>query len=64
MAQHPWDDDEEVALQILENDIEFTAEDDLSDECKDFISQMLKKDPAERLRIGLDMTSHPYFAGV
>ena len=25
---------------------------------------MLKKNPAERLRIGLDMTSHPYFAGV
>ena len=25
---------------------------------------MLKKDPAERIRIGLDMTSHPYFAGV
>ncbi|KAF8345400.1 hypothetical protein F5887DRAFT_917380 [Amanita rubescens] len=58
-GKHPWSDEEEVALQILEVDIEFAPEDDVSDECKDFISQMLRKDPAERLRIGLDMTSHP-----
>ena len=62
--QHPWSEDEDVAAQILEDDIQFDAEDDVSDECKDFLYQMLKKDPAERLRIGLDMTSHPYFAGV
>lgn len=64
MAQHPWDDEEDIGLQILEDDIQFAPEDDISDECKDFLHQMLKKEPAERLRIGLDMTSHPYFAGV
>jgi hypothetical protein len=34
-------------------------EDDVRDECKYFIFQILKKEPAERLRTGLDMTSHP-----
>jgi serine/threonine protein kinase len=63
-AQHPWDDEEDVGLQILEDDIQFAPEDEVSDECKDFLRQMLKKNPAERLRIGLDMTSHAYFAGV
>jgi hypothetical protein len=63
-TQHPWSEEEDVAAQILEDDIQFDAEDDVSDECKDFLRQMLKKDPAERLRIGMDMTSHPYFAGV
>ncbi|KAF8334556.1 kinase-like domain-containing protein [Amanita rubescens] len=63
-GSHPWDDEEEVGIQILEDDIQFAPEDDISDECKDFLHQMLKKNPAERLRIGLDMTSHPYFAGV
>lgn len=38
--------------------------DDVSEECKDFLYQMLEKDPVDRLRIGLDMASHPYFAGV
>ena len=63
-AQHPWDDEEDVAMQILKDDIGFADEDDVSDECKDFLCQMLEKDPAGRLRIGLDMTSHPYFAGM
>ena len=63
-TQHPWSEEEDVAAQILEDDIQFDAEDNVSDECKDFLHQMLKKDPAERLRIGMDMTSHLYFAGV
>ena len=63
-TQHPWSEDEDVAAQILEDDIQFDDEDNVSDECKDFLHQMLKKNPSERLRIGMDMTSHPYFAGV
>ncbi|KAK2465060.1 hypothetical protein APHAL10511_002868 [Amanita phalloides] len=63
-GRHPWTDDEDVPAQILEEEVQFVDEDDVSNECKDFICQLLKKDPAERLRIGLDITSHPYFAGV
>ena len=34
---HPWDEEEpEVAPRIFEDEIEFAAEDDGSDECKDF----------------------------
>ncbi|KAF8349622.1 kinase-like domain-containing protein [Amanita rubescens] len=63
-GRHPWDEEEDVAMQILKDDVGFADEDDVSDECKDFLCQMLEKDPAGRLRIGLDMTSHPYFTGV
>ncbi|KIL54492.1 hypothetical protein M378DRAFT_18838, partial [Amanita muscaria Koide BX008] len=63
---HPWSDGDEksLQLQILEDEIEFYEEDEISEECQDFIRQMLQKEPTERLRIGEDMTSHPFFAGV
>ncbi|KAF8630469.1 hypothetical protein AX15_002900 [Amanita polypyramis BW_CC] len=63
-GRHPWSDEEDVAKQILEDDIQFYSEDKISEECKDFIWGLLQKDPADRLRIGLDMTSHSFFAGV
>ncbi|KAM6492406.1 Protein kinase-like domain containing protein [Amanita muscaria] len=65
-GKHPWTDDKEKTIQnqILEDDVEFSPEDNVGEECQDFIRQMLRKEPTERLRIGLDMTSHPYFAGV
>ncbi|KAF8639109.1 hypothetical protein AX17_001724 [Amanita inopinata Kibby_2008] len=65
-GRHPWSEDQEkdIESQIIEDDVTFEPEDDISEDCKDFIRQMLKKEPTERLRIGLDMTSHPYFAGV
>ncbi|KIL57544.1 hypothetical protein M378DRAFT_16164 [Amanita muscaria Koide BX008] len=63
---HPWSDGDEksLQLQILEDEIEFYEEDEISEECQDFIRQMLQKEPTERLRIDEDMTAHPFFAGV
>ncbi|PFH47756.1 hypothetical protein AMATHDRAFT_50077 [Amanita thiersii Skay4041] len=66
-GRQPWTEAEgakSTELQILEDDITFLPEDDVSNDCKDFLMKMLEKEPTERLRIGLDMTSHPFFAGV
>ncbi|KAM6492574.1 hypothetical protein JOM56_012298 [Amanita muscaria] len=66
LSQHPWSDgdEENLQLQILEDEIEIYEEDGISEECQDFIRQMLQKEPTKRLRIGEDMTAHPFFAGV
>ncbi|KIL63495.1 hypothetical protein M378DRAFT_164359 [Amanita muscaria Koide BX008] len=41
-GKHPWTDDKEKTIQnqILEDDVEFSPEDNVGEECQDFIRQM------------------------
>jgi serine/threonine protein kinase len=60
-GRQPWSEEKEKSIrqQILEDEVEFSPEEEVREECRDFIRQMLRKEPTERLRIGLDMVSHP-----
>ncbi|PPQ68737.1 hypothetical protein CVT24_007564 [Panaeolus cyanescens] len=50
--------------RVIEDSLFWAPEDDVDDEIIDFLEQMLQKDPQKRLKIGLEMPNHPYFAGV
>ncbi|KAG6889518.1 hypothetical protein C0995_000399 [Termitomyces sp. Mi166 len=63
----PFDSESEefndVRREILESELEFKEDDDISITAQDFLYQMLEKCPEDRLRI-TEIEEHPFFAGV
>ena len=64
--QYPWSDDKEKSIerQVVEDDVEFQPEHEVSEECQDLVRQMMMKEPSKRIQLGRDLMTHPYFAGV
>ena len=66
-GRFPWSSEEQsqeemlkdMCNQIILDDLVFSDEDDISEDGTDFISQMLMKDPTERLPI-LEIENHPF----
>ncbi|KAG6906664.1 hypothetical protein DXG01_012692 [Tephrocybe rancida] len=57
------EDFDDVRKEILCADLDFWKDDELSEEAQDLLSEMLEKNPDDRLRI-TELEDHPFFAGM
>ncbi|KAF8068052.1 kinase-like domain-containing protein [Lyophyllum atratum] len=54
---------EDLKSEILNSDISLLPEDDVDEASQDFLTQLLQKDPEDRLRL-TELEEHPFFEGV
>lgn len=52
---------EEIFWSIKNSELEFPDDEDISDECKDFLRQLLQKNPDKRMHLLEEVQQHPFF---